>query len=139
MVSVNCFNRKETYLRENSEKNVFKLRLHGGGVEVVLYIFGGNDSIKILWGRACHCVINQNNTITGSYFKFWCYGISLSCKQFNDWFHKRKFHKTQRQWIQGLLTFPHIYIKLSRMKTADIQPFSIYKIEIMWLIPILWY
>lgn len=51
-------------------KNVLKLRLYVGGLGEVLLIFGGNDGIKILWGRACHFVINQNNTISGSYFKF---------------------------------------------------------------------
>lgn len=53
-----------------SSKNVFKSRLCVGGLGEGLIIFGKNDSIKILWGRACHCVINQNNTISGSYFKF---------------------------------------------------------------------
>lgn len=51
-------------------KNVFKFRLCVGGLGEVLIIFGGNDNIKILWERACHCVINQNNTVSGSYFKF---------------------------------------------------------------------
>lgn len=32
-----------------------------------LNIFEGNES---LWERVCHCVISQNNTVSGRHFKF---------------------------------------------------------------------
>ena len=49
-------------------KNVF--RLYVGGIWEALHIFEGNDSIKILWGKTCYCMINPNNTLSGRYFKF---------------------------------------------------------------------
>ena len=69
MLSVNCFNRKETNIWENSEKRVFKFRLHVGGLGRFC-IFLEEMTVSKSFGESMPLCDYQNNTISGSDFKF---------------------------------------------------------------------